>query len=385
MKPAYRLQRLPHQLFAQLVEEAQRQAAAGYDVINLGQGNPDQPTADHIVAALKNAASDPQLQRYISFRGLHDLKRAVAEWYHERHQVTLDPSHEIAILIGSKIGLQEISLALLNAGDVAMVPDPGYPDYWSGIALAGGEMARLPLNPSQDFAPDLSAWRHDAKLLFLNYPNNPTGRILSNEHLDAIIAKALQTETVIAYDLAYGDIVFDEQQATSLLARPEGKTVGVEFTTLSKSYNMAGYRIGFAAGNREIIGYLEELQDHLHCSQYGAIQKAGIAALRGPQDNVHNMRHLYQSRRDVFIETVHQLGWPIPPSQGTIFLWCPVPTVLSSRQWAQRLLEEEHVVVAPGSGFGEHGEGYIRISLTVQDARLKDAAQRIVRVIGKYS
>ncbi|NMP21358.1 aminotransferase class I/II-fold pyridoxal phosphate-dependent enzyme [Sulfobacillus sp. DSM 109850] len=381
MKPADRIGRLPHQLFAALVEQVEAKRQQGIDVINLGQGNPDGPTPPHIVEALREAAGNPRYQRYISFRGLTSLKEAVAEWYWTHHQVRLDPLREVAILIGSKIGLEEISLALVNRGDRVLAPDPGYPDYLSGIALAGGELVPWPLLAEHQFLPDLTVWPDRIRLAFLNYPNNPTGATAPAPFYDAAIAQALRHGTILAHDLAYGDIVFDGKKSVSLLSRPGGKKAGIEFTTLSKSYNMAGWRIGFAAGNAEIIGYLELLQDHLNCSQWGAIQEAGRAALLGPQDSVLALRAEYQSRRDAFINKAARAGWKIPKSQGSIFLWCPVPATQTALKWAETFLEASGVVVAPGSGFGSHGEGFIRIALTEPIPRLEEAAQRMASVM----
>ncbi len=381
MKPADRLSNLPRQFFAQLVSRAEALRRAGHDVINLGQGNPDQSTPPHIVRALQNAAEDAAFHRYISFTGLFELKSAVANWYQSRYGVKLDPVRQVAVLIGSKIGLQEISLALLNPGDRAMVPDPGYPDYWSGISLAGAQMVPWPLSADLNFMPDLEAWDPTAKLAFLNYPNNPTGRLASPALFDEIIGLANRDGVVLAHDLAYGDITFDGKKAVSLLSRPGGIEVGIEFTTLSKSYNMAGWRLGFAAGNADLIQYLEQLQDHLHCSQFGAIQAAGIEALTGSQESVTALVQHYQTRRDSFIDEAYKFGWQIPPSEGSIFVWCPVPTEETSVQFAERALADHDVVLAPGTGFGSGGEGFVRISLTASESQLIEAAQRIGRMI----
>lgn len=383
LKPADRIQRLPHQLFAALVEQVEAKRRDGIDVINLGQGNPDQPTPPYIVEALREAAGNPQHHRYISFRGLKPLKEAVAEWYMRRHGVDLDPSREIAILIGSKIGLEEVSLALVNAGDKVLAPDPGYPDYLSGIALAGGQLVPWALAESRGFLPALDQWPDDARLAFLNYPNNPTGRLAPVSFYDSAIVKALETGTVLAHDLAYGDITFDGRQSVSLLSRPGGKEAGIEFTTLSKSYNMAGWRLGFAAGNPDLIGYIELLQDHLHCSQWGAVQEAGRAALLGPDSHVWAMRDLYQARRNAFVEAAGQEGWHIPPNEGSIFMWCPVPPQRTAMEWTRRFLEDADVVVAPGTGFGSHGEGFVRISLTEPEDRLREAARRLGSVLAR--
>ncbi|OLZ11723.1 aminotransferase class I/II-fold pyridoxal phosphate-dependent enzyme [Sulfobacillus thermosulfidooxidans] len=382
MEPAKRLKRLPTQFFAQLIQRAEQLKHAGYDVINLGQGNPDQPAPDLVIKKLQQAAENPFYHRYISFKGLPALKQAVAHWYRRHYDVQLDAEKEIAILIGSKIGLQEISLALLNPGDKALVPDPGYPDYWSGIQLAGAEMKKWPLHPQTGY-PDPDLLTTHMRLAFLNYPNNPTGKLASKELFDAVITKAMETGTILAHDLAYGDIVFDGKRAQSLLARPGGKAVGIEFTTISKSFNMAGFRLGFAAGHSEVIQYLETLQDHLHCSQYGAIQEAAITALTDSEDFVRTLRSLYQSRRDAFLEALPPSYRP-PATEGSIFQWMALPKGFpSSLDFAQGLAEAVHVIVAPGVGFGDGGEGYIRISLTESENRLKEAARRLTAFMDK--
>ncbi|WP_053960145.1 aminotransferase class I/II-fold pyridoxal phosphate-dependent enzyme [Sulfobacillus thermosulfidooxidans] len=382
MEPAQRLKRLPTQFFAQLISRAEQLKQAGYDVINLGQGNPDQPAPDFVIKKLQQAAENPTYHRYISFKGLPALKQTVAHYYHVHYGVDLDAEKEIAILIGSKIGLQEISLALLNPGDHALVPDPGYPDYWSGIQLAGAKMKKWPLHPQTGY-PDPDLLTADIRLAFLNYPNNPTGKLASRELFDAVITKAMDTGTILAHDLAYGDIVFDGRRSESLLARPGGKAVGIEFTTISKSFNMAGFRLGFAAGHAEIIQYLETLQDHLHCSQYGAIQEAAITALTDSEEFVGALRSLYQRRRDAFLEALPPSYRP-PATQGSIFQWMALPqTFPSSLDFAKDLAESLQVIVAPGIGFGEGGEGYIRISLTESENRLKEAAKRLAVFMDK--
>lgn len=382
--PAQRLDRLPTQLFARLVASTVSLQAAGHDVINLGQGNPDLPTPEHIVAAVGHASQDPSTHKYIPFGGLKRLKEAAAEWYQREHDVVLDPETEICILIGAKLGLQEISLCLLNEGDICLMPDPGYPDYWSGVALAGGRIHSMPLLESNQFLPDYTAIPKEvlqaAKLMFLNFPTNPTGASASPEFFRETVRLAQENGIVVAHDLAYGDILYDGQQRISFLQTPGAKDVGVEFCTLSKSYNMAGWRIGFVAGNREIIALMNLLQDHLNCSQWGAIQHAAAAALSGPQDCVRELCAEYQKRRDTWVEAARSIGWAVTPSAGSIFVWCPVPAGFTSESFADLLLRECHVVVAPGVGFGPAGEGYVRVSLTTPSERLQQAAQRIGRL-----
>lgn len=376
-----RLRNLPSQFFAKLVHDTVALQAQGHDVIALGQGNPDQPTPEHIVEAARTATLDPKSHRYPPFSGLGSLKEAAATWYQRTYGVTLDPQREICIVIGTKIGLEEISLCYLEPGDVALVPDPGYPDYLSGIALAGGRSVGVPLTAASHFLPDFAAVSPAnlaaAKLLFLNYPSNPTGQVASPDVFDEAIRLAERHGFVIAHDLAYGDLVFDGRTPVSFLQQPGAMAHGVEFVTLSKSYNMAGWRIGFVAGNQEVIARLNLIQDHLHCSQFGAVQVAAAAALSGPQDSVWALRDLYQTRRDTWVAGCRSVGWEVTPSAGTFYVWCKVPAGFTSESFAKLLLEQAHVVVAPGNGFGSHGEGYVRVSLTAPTERVAEATRRI--------
>jgi L-glutamine---4-(methylsulfanyl)-2-oxobutanoate aminotransferase len=380
-RPSRRVDALPQQFFARLVRIAGDMATAGIDVINLGQGNPDQPTPAHIVEALCIAAQDPVSHRYCPFSGIRELKDAAVHWYRERFGVELDPEDEICIMIGSKIGLQEISLCLLEEGDVCLMPDPGYPDYWSGVVLAGGVSHRMPLLESNGYLPDYAAIPrevlHRARLMFLNYPTNPTGAVASAEFFAETVTFARRHELVVAHDLAYGDLVYDGRRPLSFLQTPGAIEVGVEFCTLSKSYNMAGWRVGFAAGNRDLIRLLNVIQDHLNCSQFAAVQRAAAVALTGPQDSVRQLRDLYETRRDTWVRACDDIGWNVTPSAGSFFVWNPVPKGYTAASFAERLLREAHIVTAPGVGFGTAGEGYIRTSLCAPAHRLEEATRRI--------
>lgn len=383
-RPSQRFQNLPAQFFARITRTAREMAAAGHDVINLGQGNPDLPTPAHIVERLVREARDPKNHGYSPFDGLPVLKEAVAEWYRRRFGVQVDPYREVAILIGAKLVLQEISLILLEPGDLALVPDPGYPDYLSGIALAGASPYPVPLVAENGFAPDLAALPADvaarARLLFLNSPGNPTGAVYPRSVIESAIAFARDHGTALAFDAAYHDLVYDGREPISFLQFPGAREVGIEIHTLSKSFNMAGWRIGFCAGNPELIGQINLLQDHLNCSQFPAIQLAAAEALLGPYEPVLALRDEYQRRRDAFVGACHRFGWPVTPSAGSFFVWCPTPAGLSAEAFAQRVLEEAHTVVAPGTAFGAHGEGYVRVSLTAPAERLVEAAERIGRL-----
>ncbi|MFO7171780.1 MAG: aminotransferase class I/II-fold pyridoxal phosphate-dependent enzyme [Bacillota bacterium] len=383
-RPSSRLQALPSHFFARIVRTAREMAAAGHDVINLGQGNPDLPTPPHIVERLVAAARDPRTHGYSPFDGLPELKEAIAAWYRRRFGVEVDPHREVAILIGAKVGLQEISLCLLEPGDVALVPDPGYPDYWSGIALAGARLHPLPLRPENGFVPDFAevppAVAEKVRLVFLNSPANPTGAVYPPEAVQEAIAFAQRYGAALAFDAAYLDLVYDGREPMSFLQFPGAREVGVEFHTLSKSFNMAGWRIAFCAGNPDLIAQLNLLQDHLHCSQFPAIQLAAAAALLGPYEPVEALRDEYRRRRDAFVAACRRIGWEVPPPAGSFFVWCPVPAGMTAADFADRVLREAHTVVAPGTAFGAHGEGYVRVSLTAPVERLEEAAERIGRL-----
>jgi aminotransferase len=384
IEPAKRIRRLPEQFFAQLMQRVGDYVAKGYDVINLGQGNPDQPTPAHIVKRLQSAAANPFNHRYSPFSGFPRLKEAIAAFYQKTYGVTLDPEKEVAILIGAKVGLVELSQVLLNHGDICLVPDPGYPDYWSGVALSGAEMKMMPLIEENGYLPDYDAIPYDikekAKLMFLNYPNNPTGAVASREFFRETVKLAERHRILVAHDLAYGAIGFDGQRPPSFLQTDGAKEVGVEFYTLSKTYNMAGWRVGFAVGHAEVIQLINLIQDHYHCSLFGAIQEAAIEALTGPQDTVEALCKTYERRRNVLFDGLASLGWRVTPSKGSFFAWLPVPTDMSSVAFADYLLDNAQIAVAAGTGFGRHGEGYIRVGLLQPEDRLKEAVERISRL-----
>ncbi|MBU5442659.1 pyridoxal phosphate-dependent aminotransferase [Paenibacillus sp. MSJ-34] len=384
IEAAVRMQRLPKQFFAGLAQKASARIAEGHDVINLGQGNPDRPTPPHIVTALQEAAANPLYHKYPPFSGFSFLKEAVAERYAQDYGVELDPETEVAVLFGGKTGLVEISQILLNPGDVCLVPDPGYPDYWSGVALAGAEMAFMPLTEAGGYLPDFGAIDAEtlrkAKLMFLNYPNNPTGATASAAFYEEAIRFAERHGIVVASDFAYGAIGFDGNRPVSFLEQPGAKSVGVEFYTLSKTYNMAGWRVGFALGNREVIRLINLMQDHYYVSLFGGIQAAAATALTASQQCVTDLVDRYERRRNVFYRALHRIGWQASPSSGSFFCWLPVPKPFGSVEFADMLLAQANVVVAPGVGFGAHGEGYVRVGLLTNEERLEEAAERIGRL-----
>ncbi|MBD2845099.1 pyridoxal phosphate-dependent aminotransferase [Paenibacillus sp. IB182496] len=380
-RPADRMNRLPAQFFAALVAKAGAEAAKGRDIIHLGQGNPDRPSPPHVVAALQQAAADPQHHRYPPFRGHAFLKEAVAARYAEDYGVRLDPQTEVAILFGGKTGLIEISQCLLNPGDLCLVPDPGYPDYWSGVALAGAEMAFMPLREAHGYLPRYDALAPEiaerARLMFLNYPNNPTGAAATPQFYEETVRFAGEHHIAVASDFAYGAIGLDGPRPVSFLQTPGAKEVGIEFYTLSKTYNMAGWRVGFALGNPEIVELINLMQDHYYCSLFGGIQEAAAAALGGPQDCVAELNAVYAGRREALFEALAEIGWLAERPGGSFFCWLPVPAGLDSVSFADRVLEEAGVVLAPGAGFGAHGEGYVRLGLLAGEERLREAIRRI--------
>lgn len=375
------LKQLPDQFFAKLVGKVQRLQSEGHDVINLGQGNPDLPTPDHIVKALQDAAEEPINHKYSPFQGFAYAKQAMADFYKREYGVDVDPETEVAIMHGSKAGLAELSQCLLNPGDLALVPDPGYPDYLSGIALADAKTEKMPLLAENDFLPDYHRLSDDAldraKLMFLNYPNNPTSATATKAFFDKTVAIAKKHSICVLHDFAYGAIGFDGKKPQSFLQSEGAKDIGIEMYTLSKTYNMAGWRVAFAVGNSSVIESINLIQDHLHVSLFGGVQAAAAVALNGDQAVVHNLAATYENRRNCFIENLHDIGWKVEAPKGTFFAWLPVPPGYTSEEFADLLLETAHVATAPGNGFGVAGEGYVRIGLLDSEERLAEAAQRI--------
>lgn len=378
------MSRLPDQFFSTLVGKVNGYINAGYDVINLGQGNPDLPTPPHIVHSLQKAVENPINHKYPPFSGKIKLKQAICTWYRTEHGVTLDPEKEVAILFGAKTGLVQISQILLNPGDIALVPDPGYPDYWSGIALAGAKKVTMPLDSANAFFPDFSKITvnqcKQTKLMFLNYPSNPTGACATSSFFDEAIRFAEKHKIVIAHDFAYGGIGFDGHKPLSYLSRPGAKDVGVEFYTMSKTYNMAGWRVGFALGNQELIRLINQIQDHYFVSLFGAVQDASVTALTSSQSCVRELVDTYELRRNALFDELKKMNWNAPLPQGSFFAWLPVPKGNTSSHFADFLLDKAKVMVAPGIGFGNYGEGYIRVGLLAEETRIREAIQRIAKL-----
>jgi L-glutamine---4-(methylsulfanyl)-2-oxobutanoate aminotransferase len=361
-----RLERLPPQYFAALLR---RVAEAGVDVIDLGRGNPEVGPPAHVVEALQQAAARPEVHGYAPFRGLPRLREAIASRYRNVYGVELDPEREVAVIPGTKTAIVELALCVAQRGERILLPDPCYPDYYSGVALAGAELGLVPLDPASGFAPDLEA-APDAAALYLNYPTNPCAVCAPAGVFAAAVAYAQQTGAVVVHDAAYVDLVFDGRRPESFLATPGAKEVGVEMWTMSKSYGMAGWRIGFVVGNAEIVERINQLNDHSRCSIYMPMQEAAIAALEGPERFVDERRATYERRRDALLAAL-----PEPPvSEGTFYVWLRLPDSLD----VGRVLAETGVALAPGEGFGPSGEGWARASLAVTDDTLQRGIERLV-------
>jgi L-glutamine---4-(methylsulfanyl)-2-oxobutanoate aminotransferase len=384
MELSKKLQQLPPQFFASLVQKVGAAVAQGRDVINLGQGNPDQPTPPHIVKALQQAVENPVTHKYSPFRGISELKGAAAAFYKREYNVDIDPLTEVAVLFGTKIGLVELPMAVLNPGDWMLLPDPGYPDYMSGVMMADVNYETLPLIAENNFLPDYNMLSEEskerAKLMYLNYPNNPTGATADLEFFNQTVAFAKENGIAVSHDFAYGAIGFEGIKPVSFLQAEGAKDIGIEMYTLSKTYNMAGWRVGFAVGNAQIIEALNLIQDHMFVSLFPAVQHAAVAALNDNQTSVQELVDRYEKRRNVFIDACNRIGWQVEAPQGSFFAWLPVPAGYTSQSFADKLLNEADVAVAPGKGFGEFGEGYIRVGLLVDEDRLEEAVQRISKL-----
>jgi len=382
---AQRLQQLPPYLFVEIDKAKRALVAEGKDVIDLGVGDPDLPTPAHIRARLNEAVEDPANHRYSFTEGLPELREAIARWYQRRFGVALDPKTEILPLLGSKEGIAHFPLAIANPGDAVLVPDPCYPPYRSGTILAGAEIVSMPLLEENGFFPDLGGISQKAvrraKLMFLNYPNNPTAAVASAEQLQEAIDFAKTYGFAIAHDAAYSEVSFDGHKPLSFLQLPEAKSVGVEFHSLSKTYNMTGWRIGWVCGNARLIAALSQLKSHLDSGIFQPVQWAGIAALAGDQTPFEQAVATYQERRDLLVQGLHKAGWSVPKPAASFYVWARVPGSESSIAFASRILTQRHVVITPGVGFGPSGEGYVRLSLTVPTERIQEAVARLSKAL----
>ncbi|NPV58290.1 MAG: LL-diaminopimelate aminotransferase [Actinobacteria bacterium] len=383
MKVAKRIEELPPYLFAEIDRRIEEKRSQGVDVINFGVGDPDLPTPPHIVETLCREAERPENHRYPSYRGMARFRRAAAEWFARRFGVELDAESEVLALIGSKEGIAHLPMALLDPGDVALVPDPAYPVYRTSVIFCGGTPVLMPLVEEEGFLPRLrdipdEVW-HRAEMIFLNYPNNPTAAVAGRDFLEELAHYARKHQVVIAHDLAYSEITYDGYVAPSLLEIPGAKEIAVEFHSLSKTYNMTGWRVGFAVGGRELISAFAAVKENIDSGVFNAVQLAAVSALEGPQDCVERNREVYRRRRDMLVEGLRSIGWRVEPPVATLYLWMKVPEGYDSSAFAGELLEKAEVVVAPGSAYGERGEGYVRFSLTIPDQRIREGVERMKR------
>jgi alanine-synthesizing transaminase len=380
----YRIKRLPPYVFAEVNALKARARAAGRDVIDLGMGNPDSPTPPHIVAKLTEAVQNPRSHGYSTSRGIPGLRRAYAAYYARRFNVELDPEREIIVTLGSKEGLANLAQAISAPGDIVLVPNPCYPIHAFGFIMAGASVRHVPVGPNVDFLAELKkAVRHSVPApiaIVLNFPANPTAQTVSLDFYAEIVDFCRHQGIYVLSDIAYAEVFFDGNPPPSILEVPGARDIAVEFSSLSKTYSMAGWRIGFAVGNQRLIAALARVKSYLDYGAFTPIQVAATAALNGPQDCIEEMRTRYRQRRDVVIEGLQQAGWDVPCPEATMFAWAPLPAQyksLGSLEFSKLLLDRANVAVAPGIGFGEHGDGYVRIALVENRQRLRQAVRNI--------
>jgi LL-diaminopimelate aminotransferase len=387
VQEAKRIQQLPPYLFARIEQRIAQAKEQGVDVISLGIGDPDRPTPKHIIDKAAEQLYNSENHQYPSSVGMLSFRQAVAQYYKHRFNVEVDAKSEVVTLVGSKEGIAHISWCYLDPGDVSLVPDPGYPVYGTGSALAGAQPYLMPLKAENKFLPDLDAIpvevAQKAKIMFLNYPNNPTGAIAGLDFYKKVVDFAHKYDILVCHDSAYQDLSFDGYLAPSFLEVDGAKEIGIEFGSCSKPYNMTGWRIGWAAGNAQAINALGRLKSNLDSGQFQAVQYAGIAALSGPQDSVREISKVYQERRDIVINGLNSMGWQLAAPKSTIYVWAPVPKGFDSISFAEYVFEKSGVVVTPGNGYGEFGEGFFRISLCIEKEKIQEALERIKKNIGK--
>ena len=381
MKLAKRLNRLPPYLFVEINQQIAELRAEGVDIISFAIGDPDLPTPSHIIEYMCQAAHDPTNHHYPETTGLPELRQAIAEWYGRRFGVTLDPDKEVLPLIGSKEGIGHMALCFIEPGDLALVPDPGYPPFSMGTILAGGEPYFMPLKEENDFLPDFKAIpakvANKAKLMWLNYPNNPTGAIADLDFFERAVHFAQQHDLAICHDAPYTEVAFDGYKPLSFMQTAGAKKIGVEFHSLSKTYHMTGWRIGMVVGNAGMVEALFQVKSNLDSGIPQAIQYAAINALRGSQEHITEHNTIFQRRRDKLIEVLDEIGLKARMPKATFYIWANVPQGYTSMEFTKKLLDEAGIAVTPGSGYGKLGEGYIRLSLTISDDRLEQGIVRL--------
>ncbi len=381
MKLARRVNRLPPYLFVEINRKIAELQAKGKDVVDFGIGDPDLPTPSHIIERMCQAAHDPANHRYPETKGLPELRQAIAEWYERRFGVTLDPAKEVLPLLGSKEGIGHVALCFIEPGDLALVPDPGYPPFSLGTILAGGEPYSMPLREENDYLPDFKAIPDEvadkAKLMWLNYPNNPTGAVAGLDLFEKAVHFAQQHGLVICHDAPYTEVAFDGYKAPSFMQIPGAKNIGVEFHSLSKTYHMTGWRVGMVVGNADMVNALFRVKSNLDSGVPQAIQYAAVEALRGSQEHIAKRNDIFQRRRDKLVEVLNKIGVRDRMPKATFYVWAKIPTGYTSMDFAKELLNEVGIAVTPGIGYGKEGEGYIRFSLTVSDDRLEEGVNRL--------
>jgi len=377
-----RINKIPPYLFAEIDREIEKSVKRGVDIINLGVGDPDLPTPNNIINALNKAANDPKNHRYPSYVGMPEFREAVAEWYKKRFNVHLNPSDEVIALIGSKEGIAHIQLAFVDRNDIVLVPDPAYPVYKIGAILSDGKPVSMPLLKENEFKPNLAEIDRRiskrARIMFINYPNAPTTAIVKKEFFKEVVDFAVDNEIIVCHDNPYSEMTFDNYKAPSFLEVDGAKEIGVEFHSLSKTYNMTGWRIGMVVGNSEILSGLGRVKENVDSGVFQAIQIAGIEALKGSQDSIRRNIEIIKERRDIMVDGLNDIGWNIEKPKATFYLWLELPMQYkSSIKFCSDLLNKTGIVMTPGVGFGEYGEGYVRCALTQSKGRLEEALKRL--------
>jgi len=379
-----RINRLPPYLFAAIDEAKAKIIAKGVDVIDLGVGDPDQPTPAHIVESMCQAVRDPSTHQYPSYTGLLEFRKAAAQWCKQTRGLDIDPVSETLTLIGSKEGVAHVPLAFINPGDVVLCPDPGYPVYKIGTQFAGGKEHIMPLLEENGFLPDLEAIPKDtlakAKLMFINYPNNPTSATADLKFFEEVVQFAREHNIVVVHDNAYSEMVYDGYQSPSFLSVDGAMDIGIELYSMSKTYNMTGWRLGFAVGNKDLIAGFGKVKSNIDSGAFDAIQRAGITALTSSQQCVADMNRIYTERRNVLLKGLRELGLDVKPPKATFYVWAPVPEGYDSMGFSKLLLENAGIVATPGVGFGQYGEGYIRFALTQTVPRMNEAVERMSKL-----
>jgi LL-diaminopimelate aminotransferase len=385
VRTANRIEKLPPYLFAEIDRKVAEARARGADIISFGVGDPDLPTPDHVVDALIDAARDPATHRYPSYTGMPQFREAIAGWHSERFGVRLNPDTEIQPLIGIKEGIFHLPVAFVDPGDIGLVPDPGYPVYETGTILAGGEPWLLPLTSENGFVPDFDAIPAQtltrATVLWLNYPSNPTSACVDLEFFQHAVDFCREHDLLLAHDAAYTEITYDGYVAPSVLEAEGAMGCAVEFHSLSKTYNMTGWRVGWVAGAAQAIEAIKRLKTNIDSGIFDAVQRAGVAALTGPQGSLHQAVERYRHRRDLLCDGLKSIGLLVEPPRGSIYVWSPVPDGYTSESFTTRLLDQAAIVVAPGTGYGPSGEGFVRFSLTLGDDRLEEGVERLRGVV----